>query len=202
MKTACDALSSVVAVWLATAPREHAQDLWKTFITEMILPTLEKRNADGKGRAERYFLAVSRGEIGRNELLPRMLAAVDFFAQAARADFLGSQTEAWAFAAETKFWAGMTKASCQANKERVEESEKIVADLLKSFISEQNRKAANARHDMPDGSREKRRLIREAWASGRYASRDLCAQEEHFLLDMSFKTARAALRNTPPPNRA
>jgi hypothetical protein len=202
MRAACDALAGIAAVWLAASPKEHTQDLWKTFITEMILPALEKRNADGKGRAERYFSAVSRGEIGRNELLPQMLVAVDFFAQAAKASFLGNQTEAWTFAAETKFWAGTVRASCQTNEERTKENEKIVADLLKGLVSEQNRKAANARHDMPDGSREKRRLIREAWASGEYATRDECAEGEHDLVGLSFATARKALRGTPPPNRA
>jgi hypothetical protein len=161
MRAACDALAGIAAVWLAAGPREHARDLWKTFVTEMILPALERRGADGGARAERYFSAVSRGEIGRNELLPQMLVAVDFFAQAARANFLGNQPEAWGHASEVKFWAGMIKASCRTNEGRTKENEKIVADLLKSFISEQNRKAANARHDMPDGSRERREKIRE-----------------------------------------
>jgi hypothetical protein len=38
--------------------------------------------------------------------------------------------------------------------------------------------AANARHDQPGGSRDKQRRIREIWATGKYSSRDLCAEQE------------------------
>lgn len=59
------------------------------------------------------------------------------------------------------------------------------------------RKAANARHDQPGGSREKQQQIREIWATGKYSSRDRCAEEECAALDMSYSAARKALRNTP-----
>ena len=61
------------------------------------------------------------------------------------------------------------------------------------------RNAANARHDQPGGSRDKQNKIREIWASGKYSSRDLCAEQECAGLDMSFSTARKALINTPDP---
>ena len=61
------------------------------------------------------------------------------------------------------------------------------------------RKAANARHDKPGGSREKQEAIRTIWASGKYTTRDRCAEEECAALDMSFSAARKALRNTPDP---
>ena len=61
------------------------------------------------------------------------------------------------------------------------------------------RHAANSRHDKPDGSRAKQNAIRQAWASGKYSSRDRCAEEECAALDMSLSTARKALRNTPDP---
>jgi hypothetical protein len=57
--------------------------------------------------------------------------------------------------------------------------------------------AANARHDRPGGSRDKQRQIREIWASGKYSSRDLCAEEECAALGMSYGAARKALKNTP-----
>ena len=64
------------------------------------------------------------------------------------------------------------------------------------------KKGGEALHSKRDGSREKRRLIQEAWASGKYSSRDICADEECGALKMSFSTARKALRNTPePPSR-
>jgi hypothetical protein len=62
------------------------------------------------------------------------------------------------------------------------------------------RSAADARHSMPGGSREKRRQIIAAWASGKYSSRDICAEQECAALGMSFSTARKALRGTPEPS--
>ena len=59
--------------------------------------------------------------------------------------------------------------------------------------------AANARHDRPGGSRDKQRQIREIWATGKYSSRDLCAEEECAGLEMSYGAARKALKNTPDP---
>lgn len=59
--------------------------------------------------------------------------------------------------------------------------------------------AANQRHDQPGGSREKRENIRTIWASGKYTSRDICAEQECAALDMSFSVARKALRKTPEP---
>ncbi len=59
--------------------------------------------------------------------------------------------------------------------------------------------AANARHDRPGGSRDKQRQIREIWASGKYSSRDRCAEEECAALEMSYAAARKALKNTPDP---
>ena len=67
--------------------------------------------------------------------------------------------------------------------------------------SQTARDAANARHDQPGGSRDKQRQIREIWASGKYSSRDLCAEQECAALEMSISTARRALNNTPEPSR-
>jgi len=65
---------------------------------------------------------------------------------------------------------------------------------------EQNaRNAANAKHDQPGGSRDKQQQIRNIWATGKYSTRDLCAEEECGALGMSFSAARKALRNSPQP---
>lgn len=61
------------------------------------------------------------------------------------------------------------------------------------------RKAANARHSKPGGSRDKRQRILRIWATGKYSSRDRCAEEECGALNMSYSAARRALRNTPDP---
>lgn len=60
-------------------------------------------------------------------------------------------------------------------------------------------KAANARHSKPGGSHDKQKLIRDLWATGKYTSRDICAEQECAGLGMSFSTARKALINTPDP---
>lgn len=60
-------------------------------------------------------------------------------------------------------------------------------------------KAADTLHDLPGGSREKQEKIRKIWASGKFASRNICAEEECAALGMSFESARKALRNTPDP---
>lgn len=62
--------------------------------------------------------------------------------------------------------------------------------------------AAHARHSKPGGSREKQDRIRAAWASGKYTTRDICAEQECAALDMSFAAARKALRNQPDPERS
>ena len=63
------------------------------------------------------------------------------------------------------------------------------------------RAAANARHDQPGGSRDKQKKMCEIWASGKYSSRDICAEQECAALRMSFSAARKALINTPRPSR-
>lgn len=80
-----------------------------------------------------------------------------------------------------------------------------VEEALTRFENETIRKAAQraaeALHNKPGGTRERQRLIREAWASGKYSSRDRCAEEEAAALGISFSAARKALRNTPEPHR-
>ncbi len=65
--------------------------------------------------------------------------------------------------------------------------------------SQNSKNAANAKHDKPGGSREKKRQMREIWATGKYTSRDLCAEQECAALGISFSAARNALKNTPNP---
>ena len=82
-------------------------------------------------------------------------------------------------------------------------AEKLMVEDALNHVQESaaNRaiKAADARHNKPGGAREKRLQIQRIWASGKYSSRDRCAEEECAALDMSFATARKSLRNTPNP---
>lgn len=70
---------------------------------------------------------------------------------------------------------------------------------LRTMKSNAMRQAANALHGRPGGSREKQAAIKAAWASGKYTSRDVCAEQECASLGVSFSAARKALRNTPDP---
>lgn len=61
--------------------------------------------------------------------------------------------------------------------------------------------AAQVRHDKPGGSHDMQERMRAAWASGKYTSRDRCAEEECGALGISLSSARKALRNTAGPKR-
>lgn len=68
--------------------------------------------------------------------------------------------------------------------------------------SSAGRAGALAKHAKPGGSYEKRDQIRAIWATGKYTSRDRCAEEESAALGMSHKAARNALiRTEDPPHR-
>ena len=69
----------------------------------------------------------------------------------------------------------------------------------KEYVSHLARIKANTVHDKPNGSRAKRQAIQDIWAGGKYTSRDICAEQECAALDMSFSTARKALRGQPDP---
>ncbi len=77
-----------------------------------------------------------------------------------------------------------------------------VPATVKQYLSDRNRAAANAMHDLPGGSRDKRAKMRAIWASGKYSSRDRCAEEEHRGLDMGYSVARRALVGAPEPPRS
>lgn len=81
-------------------------------------------------------------------------------------------------------------------------------ELLKSEIVDKGRLktdwgklGADTRHSRPDGSRDMRAKVLEAWASGKYPNKDKCAEKEAERLKISFSTARKALRNAPEPLR-
>jgi hypothetical protein len=82
-------------------------------------------------------------------------------------------------------------------------AEKLMAENVLNHVQEsaakRATKAADARHNKPGGAREKKLQIQRIWASGKYSSRDRCAEEECAALGMSFATARKSLRNTPNP---
>ena len=72
-------------------------------------------------------------------------------------------------------------------------------NAMKITASQRGTKAAEILHGRPGGSRSKAAEIRSLWASGKYSSRDICAEQECGALELSFSTARKALRGTPDP---
>lgn len=72
--------------------------------------------------------------------------------------------------------------------------EENISKLLKS---ENAKRAANRRHNKPNGSREKAGNIRAIWVTGKYDTKQECAEKEHDALGMSYDTAIKALRNLP-----
>lgn len=97
---------------------------------------------------------------------------------------------------------GLTR--CRNPDARLLRAEQVLQKRMsESFIqvekSESARRAAKARHERPGGSRDKRETLRSLWASGKYSSRDICAEQECAALGISYSTARRALRNTPDP---
>jgi hypothetical protein len=72
--------------------------------------------------------------------------------------------------------------------------------LFRETRSNIGRNAANVLHNLAGGSREKKAKILSIWATGKYSTRDICAEQECASLEMSFSTARKALRNSPTPN--
>lgn len=71
---------------------------------------------------------------------------------------------------------------------------------INGLHSKRARKAAEARHSQPGGNRDKNEKVQAEWATGKYKSRDHCAEVMGHKLGMAFSTARRALRNTPPAN--
>jgi hypothetical protein len=62
------------------------------------------------------------------------------------------------------------------------------------------KQAVDAKHNKPGGSRQLQAKIRAIWATGKFSSKDLCAEQECGALGMSFASARRALRNQPEPS--
>ena len=91
------------------------------------------------------------------------------------------------------------KVAIQGVKQGLNIGAKFMADKSKKEATERGKAAAEIRHDKPGQSRDKKYAIQAIWATGKYTSRDLCADQECAALNMAPGTARRALRNTPKP---
>lgn len=87
----------------------------------------------------------------------------------------------------------------QTQKIAFAQASKAGFDISKRRATNQGKAGANRLHDKEGGSRWKTAEIRRLWQTGKYSSRDRCAEEECAGLDMSFSSARKALRNESEP---
>ena len=117
--------------------------------------------------------------------LPALCAA--YAHDAILADAQGKFPEAWNLVASAAYWLGICKGGGAYN------------EIARDVKSQQARQNAETGYNKPGGSREKVKQIRDIWASGKYTSRDVCAEQECAEIGMSFSSARKALRNTPDP---
>jgi hypothetical protein len=86
------------------------------------------------------------------------------------------------------------------NEQNSPESKELIEQVSPKIFSEHMKKAINAKHDQPGGSREIRAKIREIWATGKYPSRDKCAENVCGKFKLSYRTTRNALKGTPNPD--
>ncbi|WP_155888416.1 hypothetical protein [Cupriavidus sp. WS] len=75
-------------------------------------------------------------------------------------------------------------------------AEKLMLDLHGQNLSSAGRKGAEVRHGQRGGYWEKKDEMRKRWASGKYKTRDDCADQEHKALGISRDTS--GKRPTPP----
>lgn len=88
-------------------------------------------------------------------------------------------------AAQWAYWLG-----------RYAERARIKFEREPAHKSETARRAVNARHSKPGGAKERHQKIRAAWKSGKYTSKDICAEQEYQALGFgSFSAARDALKD-------
>ena len=198
--TLSEALSSCMVTMIAGVPQEYVKDLLAVFVNEILLPAMENPRVDGNKSAARYHARVTAGEFDKNETWPQILVAVDFFVQSISAHFFENQNKSWEAAASAKYWAGLAKGSRSTDAALAEKARLLADDLLKNILSRRGKKAANARYNQASGSRSKRAKLLRIWASGRYSTRDACAEQECDALYVTFRTARKWLVGTPDPS--
>lgn len=82
----------------------------------------------------------------------------------------------------------------------VSAGESQAMELRRRQLSAAGKKGAELRHNKLGGARAKAEEIRAIWATGKYSTRELCAEQECAALNMKYGTARKALYNTPNPS--
>lgn len=97
-----------------------------------------------------------------------------------------------------EFYEWVANTALETNNTAIE---KIANNRANEIISIAQKQAAKKGGDAKAAKlKDAKENICKAWASGKYTSRDICAEEEYSSLGFeSLKTARNALINTPNP---
>ncbi|MEW9623251.1 hypothetical protein [Rhodanobacter geophilus] len=69
------------------------------------------------------------------------------------------------------------------------------------IAGDKGKAAVMKRHAAPGGSHDLAGAVRAEWASGKYKSRDVCADQVHVKIGLSYKAARNALIGTQKATR-
>lgn len=72
--------------------------------------------------------------------------------------------------------------------------------IAKEYQSAKNKKAIKERHAKPGGSKEKKKAALAIWETGKYATRNRCAEQECAHAGVMFETYREYLTGSPNPN--
>lgn len=72
---------------------------------------------------------------------------------------------------------------------------KLIEREIAAARSASAKAAIKVRYSKPGGYDERKAQLQEIWASGKYSSRAICAEQECAALGMSYDTARKALKN-------
>lgn len=176
--------------WLDTGFKE---ELYKSFLTEFLDPLLpEDRKKD---LPHHVFVAQMKIFSPARLYWARAIECIGLACQAADANDTSQLVSSAVEAGESLRWGiGCMLLSAEQfhSLSDMERSRELV-------LSDNAKMAANARHSQPGGYGDKRMKILEAWSSGKYASREECAEKEHAAAGISFSTARKTLRGVPNP---
>lgn len=97
-----------------------------------------------------------------------------------------------------EFFEWLANHAMELNKSAIEA---MASNKAKEIISTAQKAASKKGGDAKAAKLKKpKEAICQAWASGKYSSREICAEQEYSSLGFNtFKTAREALKGTPDP---
>lgn len=148
----------------------------------------KKIGPDGDKEVDEFYDYLNQDQDGLDKGVVAFLKAMSIVVSYSRQALQAKDRDlAWSYVVSALFWVGKIQAfdfgfiACERSASRM------------------SRSGAKARDEIY-GHRDKREKIKDLWAEGNFLDRDRCAEQESAALEMSFSTARKALRNTPDPD--